>query len=103
MSIQRQWKQLQNNEIETNPEFSDLIVMQWNILADGLAQDGSFDNVDSKHLTWEYRLPLIVNEIRSYNPDIFCLEELNRIEDLSMEFHDYYVIWGMVSILLPFI
>ena len=80
----------------TNSSKNDLVIMQWNCLADGLAQDGSFDDIDPKFLSWEHRMPLIVNEIRTINPDIFCLEELNRIEALAIEFHDYYIIWGMV-------
>ena len=95
----RQWRkanQSENSDRIANTTDTDFIIMQWNCLADGLAQEGSFDNVDVQHLTWEYRMPLVVNEIRTLNPDIFCLEELNRIEDISIEFSDYYVVWAMV-------
>lgn len=100
----RQWLQAHQPEssnriavIDITTNSTDFIIMQWNCLADGLAQEGSFDNVEVQHLVWEYRMPLIVKEIRTLNPDIFCLEELNRIEDMSIEFSDYYVVWAMVS------
>lgn len=57
-------------------------VLQWNILADGLAQHGDFCKVPPGCLEWEYRKPLLLQEIFEANADIICLQELNHFEDL---------------------
>jgi len=46
--------------------------------ADGLAQTGDFVKVPISCLQWEYRLPMILQEIRAANADIICLQELNH-------------------------
>lgn len=93
--IQRHWSTYESQiSISCNNPF---LIMQWNYLADGLAQDGKFDDVDFTHLTWEYRKSLIIHEIRGINPDIFCLQECNRIDTLSVEFQDYFMLWVPVS------
>ncbi|KAG2449617.1 hypothetical protein HYH02_005150 [Chlamydomonas schloesseri] len=58
-------------------------VLQWNVLADGLAQNGDFCRVHPDHLEWEYRKPLLLQEIMEANADIICLQELNHFEDLA--------------------
>lgn len=50
--------------------------MQFNTLADSLS-DG-FPFVDEKYLEWNYRKPLIVQEILKHNPDIIGLQEVDR-------------------------
>lgn len=64
-------------------------VLHWNILAKSLV-DG-FDGVNAEHLTWNYRLPLVVNKIKKFSPDIFALQEveLDQYADLKKEFPDY--------------
>ena len=61
----------------------DFTIMQFNVLADGLAQTGNFKNVDSKDLEWEVRWPLIAKEIEAVDPDILCVQELNMPQDFS--------------------
>ena len=68
-------------------------VMSWNILADGLAQTGGFV-VDPSILTWEYRWPRILHEIQSVSPDVLCMMEANRFDDISIAFHDYVVLFS---------
>ncbi|GHP06481.1 CCR4 carbon catabolite repression 4-like [Pycnococcus provasolii] len=57
-----------------------LRILTWNILADGLAQDGGFDGVapDSDTLTWTHRLPLICAEIANAGADVICFQEASR-------------------------
>ncbi|GFH10641.1 endo/exonuclease/phosphatase domain-containing protein, partial [Haematococcus lacustris] len=59
-----------------------LRVLQWNVLADGLAQHGDFIKVPSAALEWETRLPLILDEIEEASADICAIQELNRYEEL---------------------
>ncbi|KXZ50586.1 hypothetical protein GPECTOR_16g761 [Gonium pectorale] len=57
-------------------------VLQWNVLADGLAQNGDFCRVPPGCLEWEYRRPLLLQEILEANADIICLQELNHFDEL---------------------
>lgn len=58
-----------------SPSFS---VLQWNILADGLAQNGDFVRANPCSLEWHYRLPLLLAELQEANADIICVQELNH-------------------------
>ncbi len=58
----------------TNP-FS---VLQWNILADGLAQYGEFTKADEQELLWETRAPLILAELQQADADVICMQEVNH-------------------------
>lgn len=57
-----------------------LRIMHWNILADGLAQNGKFEGVHQSHLSFAHRFPLIIEEIRDINPDVIGLVECNHFE-----------------------
>ncbi len=61
----------------------DFTVMQFNVLADGLAQTGDFVNCTTESLEWEARWPLIEKEIRNVDPDVLCLQEVNMPQDFS--------------------
>lgn len=50
-------------------------IIHWNILADSLS-DG-FPYVDSKYLQWNYRLPLILNQLLAAKADILNLVEVD--------------------------
>lgn len=69
-------------------------VLHWNILADSLT-DG-FDGVTPEHLTWQYRLPLVVEIIRNHDPDVIALQEveLAQFTDLKKAFPLYYGIYA---------
>lgn len=56
-------------------------VMQWNTLADGLAQHGDFLRVSGQHLEWKARGPRILKTVTEANADVVCLQEVNRYED----------------------
>ena len=72
-------------------------VLQWNVLADGLAQNGNFIQVStslhsltlvhkerrrcqvpSSLLEWDSRWPLILKEIQEADADLVCLQEVNK-------------------------
>jgi RNA exonuclease NGL2 len=72
---------------------TDFTLMQWNQLADGLAQDGGFV-VDPDILKWEFRGPRVLEEIRVVNPDILCMQEVNRLETLSVDLKDFAMLFA---------
>ncbi|XP_024385992.1 uncharacterized protein [Physcomitrium patens] len=61
-----------------------LRVMQWNVLADGLAQSGDFDRVEKKFLEWNHRAPLLLGRILKDDPHVICLQELNHFDDFFL-------------------
>ena len=48
--------------------------LQWNILADGLAQSGDFKYAAKEHLEWKHRFALMLAEIEEGQPDIITLQ-----------------------------
>jgi mRNA deadenylase, exonuclease subunit and related nucleases len=52
-------------------------VMQWNTLARCCAIPAHHPKASQEHLNFEYRKELIAQEIRSYQADIICLEEVD--------------------------
>ncbi|GIL66810.1 hypothetical protein Vafri_20325 [Volvox africanus] len=65
------------------PDVAHFRVLQWNVLADGLAQNGDFCRAPPACLEWGYRRPLLLQEILEANADIICLQELNHFDELS--------------------
>eukprot|EP00798_Chlamydomonas_sp_ICE-L_P025637 gene25637-11295_t len=59
----------------TRPPSSRFKVLQWNVLADGLAQSGDFINVPPEILEWRFRAPLVLQELTDSEADIICLQE----------------------------
>ncbi len=64
-------------------------VLQWNVLAEGLAEHGDFVRVDPATLLWAARFPAVVRIIDNLKPDVFGVEELNRYEDLKAALPDF--------------
>lgn len=56
-------------------------VLQWNTLADGLAQHGEFIEAPPQALCWSSRSSLLLQELQQANADIVCLQEVNRFDD----------------------
>ena len=73
-----------------NDEFT---VMQFNCLADGLAQTGDFKYRSLEQLEWISRWRLIKEEIRQVNPDVLCMQEMNHAEDLAKFLPDHYMLF----------
>jgi len=63
--------------------------MQWNILADALAFN-SFDRVPDDLLHWNVRLPLIAHHIHDHKPDIICLQECDKFDDILQALGEKY-------------
>lgn len=58
-----------------------LRVLQWNVLADQLAEN--FPRVDSSFLQWERRFTLIKAELTRANADLLCLQEVDHYSDFE--------------------
>eukprot|EP00850_Spirogloea_muscicola_P024027 SM000426S15714 [mRNA] locus=s426:29865:33512:+ [translate_table: standard] len=58
-----------------------LRVVQWNVLADGLAQDGDFVRAPPAALAWSHRAPRLLALLLHAAPDLACLQELNHFDD----------------------
>lgn len=67
---------------------SSLRLLQFNVLADGLAglrEDlGMFSRVGREHLCWEYRKHRLLHEIQQYDPDIITLQEVDHYYDFFL-------------------
>jgi len=74
-------------EDETKGDEKSFSVMQWNILAQTLAQNGMFQFATKEVLDWQHRKELIVKEILKHNPDIGCFEEVDCFHLLKEDFH----------------
>ena len=73
-----------------NEEFT---VMQFNCLADGLAQSGEFQYASPDELYWSSRWILIQTEINRINPDVLCVQEMNHPEALATFMPDHYMLY----------
>ena len=78
--------------------------MTWNCLADGLALGSyngklPFPHTDQDILKWDYRYPLIINEINRVCPDILCLAEIDT-DHYKNEFFDELIILSHESLRL---
>eukprot|EP01023_Acetabularia_acetabulum_P066510 TRINITY_DN8994_c0_g1_i3.p1 TRINITY_DN8994_c0_g1~~TRINITY_DN8994_c0_g1_i3.p1 ORF type:complete len:307 (-),score=40.56 TRINITY_DN8994_c0_g1_i3:418-1338(-) len=57
-------------------------VLQWNVLADGLAQNGDFVKINQPELlSWDKRKNLVIQELKRFDPDLICLQEVNHFDD----------------------
>ena len=75
--IHRPWTQVSEMVDETKTDELSIKVMQWNILAQSLVTQDSFPRVPPEYLTWEHRLPLIIEHIRFVDADIVGLCEVD--------------------------
>ncbi|GMH39273.1 hypothetical protein BSKO_07171 [Bryopsis sp. KO-2023] len=78
--ISRRWTSL-GNPAWRSAGVSAFRVLQWNILADGLAQNGDFIKVPEDALEWEARWPLIQQEIDESGAHLICMQEVNTYDD----------------------
>jgi len=63
------------------PGSPSLRVLTWNLLADGLAQEGNFSRCPPGALTWEHRGPLIASALVRYDADVVVLQEATHLPD----------------------
>ncbi|GAX79232.1 hypothetical protein CEUSTIGMA_g6672.t1 [Chlamydomonas eustigma] len=78
--LQRNFVRLADNKSASCQSFK---ILTWNVLADGLAQNGDFVKTPLPLLEWSYRMPLIIEELKEAQADIICLQEVNRYEELE--------------------
>lgn len=89
--LQRQWLVAEEGDDDDTPH---LRIVQWNILADALAitngslQETSFIRVPVQYLQWEYRRPLILQQLSHCKADIICLQEVDHFNELQMKGYD---------------
>ncbi|KKK15148.1 hypothetical protein P175DRAFT_0465470 [Aspergillus ochraceoroseus IBT 24754] len=53
-------------------------VLSYNILCDSSATESHYGYVPARVLSWEFRRELILNELRSHDSDIICLQEIDQ-------------------------
>ncbi|XP_077211565.1 DNAse I-like superfamily protein [Tasmannia lanceolata] len=76
------------------------VVLSYNILADYLARDHRprlYFHIPPYVLDWEWRKRKILVELRLWDPDILCFQEVDRFQDLEEELklQGYSGIWKM--------
>eukprot|EP00049_Salpingoeca_infusionum_P004640 m.81968 g.81968 ORF g.81968 m.81968 type:complete len:343 (-) comp12664_c0_seq1:1372-2400(-) len=71
-------------------------VMQFNVLADGLAQNGGFIFTRSEDLEWSSRFPLLLKQISAADPDLLVMEECNNAPewDVALSGMGYHCIFS---------
>lgn len=73
-----------------NEEFT---IMQFNCLADGLAQTGNFAFCSPEELEWQFRWTLMKQEISKVDPDVLCVQEMNHPEMLAQFMPTHYMVF----------
>ncbi len=58
------------------------------MLGDSLS--GGFKNTDAKDVEWKHRKPLILNILKQNNPDIICVQECDKFDELFEELKQEY-------------
>jgi len=83
---------------EENVDTNELVtILSYNILATHAAQPQWFNTIQTfEVLTWSHRSTNLKREIQYYNPDIFCLQELER-EAFDEDFQSYFKKFGYSS------
>ncbi|DBA92990.1 TPA: hypothetical protein ACH3X2_003332 [Trebouxia sp. C0005] len=73
--------------LPVNPkkDSANLKILQWNVLADGLAQHGDFVKVTQQALCWSSRAEKLLQQILEPQPDIVCLQEVNRYGTIATD------------------
>ena len=67
-------------EVREHPERR-LHVMSYNVLADRLASLDKFSHTTKAVLDFAFRGPRIIEEIKQSEASIFCLQEVDRVND----------------------
>ena len=94
--VSRPWKTSEVQTAIADP-ILDLTVMHWNMLADKLADD-YFPKVPEDYLRWSHRFPLILQQIKSVDPDVVGLSEVDcfplydevRVAMYELGYLDYF-------------
>ncbi|XP_049825820.1 protein angel homolog 2 isoform X2 [Aethina tumida] len=75
----RQWESRTGNMTSNKPGFQ-FTLMSYNVLAQDLILNHAYlyNNHDQKSLPWETRWNKLMNEIKTIDPDILCLQEVQK-------------------------
>ncbi|CAO3654610.1 unnamed protein product [Mucor fragilis] len=79
----REWLLVEGDTMEDPDKFT---VLCYNILCQKYATPQAYGYTPSWALSWDYRRELLVSEILGYNPDVFCLQEMEM-----GQYEDYFV------------
>lgn len=79
---ERDWIVLDDTPAAPDEKFQ---VLSYNILCDRMATQSHFGYTPSGALAWDHRKDLILQELRSRQPDIICLQEID-----SESYHEYF-------------
>ncbi|KAL2820211.1 Endonuclease/exonuclease/phosphatase [Aspergillus cavernicola] len=60
------------------PSLDKVTVLSYNILCDSSATQSHYGYAPVRVLSWEFRKELILNELRSHDSDIICLQEIDQ-------------------------
>ncbi|KAJ5281175.1 hypothetical protein N7478_006547 [Penicillium angulare] len=74
----RDWVILDETASSTNSPTEKITVLSYNTLCDSSATASHYGYVPLRILSWEFRRELILNELRSHNSDIVCLQEVDQ-------------------------
>ncbi|KAL3476386.1 transcription factor [Aspergillus californicus] len=64
--------------IEDEPSGEKITVISYNTLCDSSATQSHYGYAPARVLSWEFRRELILNELRSHDSDIICLQEIDQ-------------------------
>ncbi|XP_030200818.1 protein angel homolog 2 isoform X1 [Gadus morhua] len=83
--LQRQWEDYRDSSTHLQPtggggDGFDFSVMSYNILSQDLLHENSYlyRHCDPGVLPWDFRLPNLLREIRQYDADVLCLQEVQQ-------------------------
>ncbi|KAL6605806.1 hypothetical protein ACP70R_041459 [Stipagrostis hirtigluma subsp. patula] len=81
----RHW--LSSEDASTSSSRGACTIMSYNILADNNARNHPdlYWDVPWDAMRWDSRRRLIIREIRHWDPDIVCLQEVDRFQDIASE------------------
>ena len=65
-------------ELDDSPASETLSVVSYNILCDRYATPSIYGYTPSSALNWEYRRNLVLHELNSLDPEVICLQEVDR-------------------------
>ncbi|EPS33657.1 hypothetical protein PDE_08619 [Penicillium oxalicum 114-2] len=74
----RDWIILDETASSANSPTEKITVLSYNTLCDSSATQSHYGYAPSRVLSWEFRRELILNELRSHNSDIVCLQEVDQ-------------------------
>jgi CCR4-NOT transcription complex subunit 6 len=74
----RDWVVLDETSSSSNGPTDKFTVLSYNTLCDQSASPSHYGYVPTRVLAWEFRRDLILNEIRSHDADIACLQEIDQ-------------------------